>query len=168
MSQLPSFSKREITQVIMVIDELPMTAAQVAKESSKDKHLATVLTSVQHGRWPSKISEDLLPYYRRANELSVVDGCLLWGRWVIIPKSLHKMLLAELHVNHIGMTRMKSFVRSHLWWPRRLDTHIEKIACECDDCTLVYSWQPSQGFSASLACTQATMGTNTHWPCKLV
>ena len=83
----------------MSFDELPATAAQVAKESSKDKHLSTVLTSVQYGRWPSKISEDLLPYYRKANELSVIDGCLIWGRRVIIPKSLQKMLLTELHVN---------------------------------------------------------------------
>ena len=64
MSRLPSFSKRDSAEkvhVIMAIDELPVTATQVAKETSKDKHLAAVITSVQHGRWPSKISQDLLP-----------------------------------------------------------------------------------------------------------
>jgi len=53
MSQLCSFSKRDSAEkihVIMVINELPMTAAQVGKESTKAKHLATVLTSVQHER----------------------------------------------------------------------------------------------------------------------
>ena len=66
MSRLPSFSKRDSAEkvhVIVAIDDLPVTAAQVAKESSKDKHLASVLTSVQHGRWPSKISDKLLPNY---------------------------------------------------------------------------------------------------------
>ena len=46
----------------MAIDDLPVTAAQVAKESSKDKHLVSVLTSVQHGRLPSKISDEFLFY----------------------------------------------------------------------------------------------------------
>ena len=127
MSRMHSCSKRDSAEkvhAVMAIDELPVTAAQVAKESSKDKHLATVLTSVQHGRWPSKISEDLLPYYRKTNELSVTDGCLMWGKRVIIPKSLRKMLLTELHVSHVGMTKMKSLARSYVWWPK-LDAHIE-------------------------------------------
>lgn len=139
MSRLPSFSRRDSAEkvhVIMAIDELPITAAQVAKETSRDKQLATVLTSVQHGRWPSKISDDLLTYYRKANELSVIDGCLMWGRRVIIPECLRKMLLAELHVNHIGMTRMKSLARSYIWWPR-LDAQIEEMARVCDECALV-------------------------------
>ena len=34
----------------MVIDNLPVKAAQVDKEYSKDKHLASVLTLVQHQR----------------------------------------------------------------------------------------------------------------------
>jgi len=80
MSRLPSFSERDSTEkvhAIMAIDELPLTASQVAKESSKDKHLAPLLTVVQHERWPLKISDDILPYYRKANELTVIDG---WGR----------------------------------------------------------------------------------------
>ena len=47
MLRLSSFSKcdsAEKVHVIMAIDELPVTAAQVVKESSKDKHLATVAT----------------------------------------------------------------------------------------------------------------------------
>ena len=134
MSRLPSFSKcdsAEKLHVIMASDDLPVTAAQVANESSKDKHLASVLTSVQHGRWPSKISDKLLPYYQKADELSIVDGCLLWGRQVIIPNSLHQMLLTELHTNHVGMTRMKSLARSYIWWPK-LDAHIEEMARKCD------------------------------------
>ena len=77
-----------------------------------------------------------LPYYQKTNGLLVIDGCLMWGRRAIIPKSLRKMLLAELHVNHIGMTRMKSLARSYIWWPL-LDTHIEEMARECDESALV-------------------------------
>ena len=59
----------------------------------------------------------------------------MWGRRVIIPESLRKMLLAELHVNHIGIMRMKPLARSYIWWPR-LDAHNEEIAHKCDECAL--------------------------------
>ena len=94
MSRSPSFSKHNSAEKVyatVAIDELPVTASQVAKESSKDKHLAPVMTAVQHGGWPLLISDDLLPYYRKANELTVIDGCLMWGRRVIIPNFLRKM-----------------------------------------------------------------------------
>ena len=85
-----------------------------------DKELATVITAVQHGQWPSRIDNALTPYYNRKNDLAVVDGCLTWGRRIIIPKAFWKQLLEELHSNHLGMSRMKSLARSYLWWPQSL------------------------------------------------
>ena len=69
----------------MEISNLPITATQIAKTSAKDRTLATVITAVQHGHWPSKPAADLLPYYQWREELTVMDGCLLWGRRVIVP-----------------------------------------------------------------------------------
>ena len=40
-----------------------------------------------------------------------MDGCLLWERRLIVPQKLQKLLLAELHANHIGMSRMKALAR---------------------------------------------------------
>ena len=60
MLQLSSFSKcdsAEKVHVIMTTDEISTTAAQVTKESK-----INTLLQVQHGKWPSKISEDQLPY----------------------------------------------------------------------------------------------------------
>ena len=66
MSRLPSESQRDSAEEIhsvMEIDNLPITASQIAKASAKDHTLATVITAVQHGRWPSKPTTDILPYY---------------------------------------------------------------------------------------------------------
>ncbi len=53
----------------------------------------------------------------RRNELTVDEGCLLWGIRVIVPKSLREKLFQELHQDHPGATRMKSVARSCMWWP---------------------------------------------------
>ena len=138
MSRLPSESKRdgaEEIHSIMEIDNLPITASQIAKASAKDCTLAMVLTAVQHGRWPPKPTADFLPYYQWRNELTVLDGCLHWGRRVIVPQKLQKMLLAELHDNHIGMSRMKALARSYIWWPN-LNTDIEETCRKCNECLL--------------------------------
>ena len=45
------------------------------------------------------------------------------------------MLLAELHTNHIGMSRMKVLARSYIWWPQ-LNTHIEEVCRKCNECLL--------------------------------
>ena len=56
---------------------LPVTAKQIAKQSAKGTTIAFALVAVQHGNWPTVVSKDLLPFYRRWTELAVINGCLL-------------------------------------------------------------------------------------------
>ena len=64
---------------VMEMDTLPVTAKQIANAKAKtsDRTLSTVVTAVQHGHWPYKLTATLLPYCRQRNELTVMDGCLL-------------------------------------------------------------------------------------------
>ena len=140
MSRLPDphekcDSAEKIHSVVMT-EPMPILASQIAKATEGDKELAIVLTAVQHGQWPSRIDNTLTPYYNRKNDLAVVDGCLTWGRRVIIPKAFRKQLLEELHSNHLGMSKMKSLARSYLWWPQ-LNTEIEALARNCQQCCAV-------------------------------
>ena len=138
LSRLPVFAKRhpaEKIQAIIEIDYLPVTAKQIAKQSAKDTTIGSALVAVQHGNWPAVVSEDLLPFYRRRTELTVIDGCLLWGRRVVIPQKLRSSLIAELHSNHIGISKMKALARSYIWWPH-IDSHIEAVAKSCESCLL--------------------------------
>ena len=65
-----------------------------------------------------------------------MDGCLLWGQRVITPQKFQEMLLPELHVNHIGMSRMKALARSYTWWPW-LNSDIEETCRKCNECSLL-------------------------------
>jgi len=71
----------------MIVDteQLPVCAPHIAKASQREKTISTVMMVIQHGNWPNKRDESLLPYYNSRNEHTVVDGCLLWGSRVVIP-----------------------------------------------------------------------------------
>ena len=55
---------------------------------------------------------------------------------MIIPSSLQESVLAELHMTHTGVCRMKSLTGSHVWLPK-LDKDIEDLASSCVSCQRV-------------------------------
>ena len=93
------------------------------------------------GSWPRQIPQCLCPFSDWRNELTVEEGCLLWGFRVIIPHSLRHKLLKELHRDHPGVTRMKSVARSYMWWPG-LDKELKQLAKSCQSCQAVKGAPP--------------------------
>ena len=134
LSRLPlPMSEGDVSQQIssvhmMELVHAPVTEKDVALESTADPILSVVIRKVLEG-WGNEVIKDekLRPYWCRKEALSVEAGCLLWGGRVIIPESLRKVVLLELHDVHPGMTRMKALSRSYVWWPN-MDEKIEEIA----------------------------------------
>ena len=82
---------------MMELVNAPATEKDVARETARDPVLAEVLKQVLEG-WKNEVkNEKLRPYFLRRNELTSESGCLLWGARVIIPESLRKTVLKELH-----------------------------------------------------------------------
>ena len=118
------------------LDVMPVTAREIVSRTKRDKTLSRVLEYTLVG-WPGWLKEDdqeLQPYFRRRTELTLEDGCVLWGRRVIVPTCLQKNILEELHECHPGMCRMKALARSYVWWPG-MDEDIEDLVRECLQCT---------------------------------
>ena len=75
----------DVTQVLNHISDTLVTASQIKAWTEKDPVLSRVHLFVLHG-WPSENTISAVqPYFNRNNELSVVDGCVLWGARVVIP-----------------------------------------------------------------------------------
>ena len=119
---------------VMQVNQLPVTAKEISLATSHDPTLAKVMHFTING-WPDKKGLDLQlqPYVTRQNELSLEEGCLLWGARTIIPPKFRSQLLQDLHNDHPGMVRMKALARLHVWWPN-LNQEIERTVRECKIC----------------------------------
>ena len=114
-------------------NQLPITAQEIKEGTRKDPILSKAYHYTMNG-WPEhNPDESLAPYFRRRNELTTEEGCLLWGLRVIVPPLYRQRLLKELHEEHHGIVRMKSLARCYLWWPG-LDANIEELVQDCDTC----------------------------------
>ena len=90
------------------MNDLPVTARDIADATKKDPVLSKVLQLVKCG-WPRQVQKEALqPYFKRRFELSVEQDCVLWGLRVVILKALHDRILEYLHADHPGVCRMKS------------------------------------------------------------
>lgn len=108
-----------------VMEDLPVKANDIAHSTNKDPVFSRV-RELTLNCWPSHLREKTLkPFFIRRTELSVEQGCILWGMRVIVPPALRLELLHDLHQGHPGMSHMKALARSYMWWPC-LDKVIEK------------------------------------------
>ena len=122
--------------LISYVNELPITARDIASATRKDPVLARVYDSTLHG-WPSVVPDPVLqPYVSRKHELSVDQGCVLWGLRVVIPEAYRVRLLDDLHQEHHGICRMMSLPRGYFWWPG-LDSAIGERVSACHFCAVM-------------------------------
>ncbi|XP_032067723.1 uncharacterized protein K02A2.6-like [Thamnophis elegans] len=128
---------------VFLIDDLnlPLSAADIARESARDQVISRVLDWVKRG-WPKDpVDPVYLPFKSRLAELSVQRGCLLWGHRVVVPASLRTTVLRQLHHAHPGIVRMKALGRSYVWWPK-LDQNIADHVAGCPQCQSAQALPP--------------------------
>ena len=140
LSRLPVEKSEEMisdTTVYMtkLVEALPIDSAHVRRATQKDSILPQVIRWTNFG-WPAKPPPEFQPYFSRSSEITCVQGVLLWGSRVIIPQSLQKRILEELHSDHVGVSKMKAMARCHFWFPG-LDKQIENLARTCTNCALI-------------------------------
>ena len=87
-----SDSLQEIQQATQVDDELALL-----------KHTIMLV-------WPNNIKEIpqvLHPYWTFCEELTIEDGLILKGTWIVIPNKKCETILKQIHDSHLGLTKCK-------------------------------------------------------------
>jgi hypothetical protein len=124
-------------ETILLMENLlmsPVSASQVKTWTDHDPVLSRVRRFVMQG-WRPTSDVELRPYQQRKDELSVQDGCVLWGSRVVVPPPGRPKVMDELHEGHPGASRMKSLARSYVWWPS-MDAELERKVKDCVPCQL--------------------------------
>ncbi len=120
-------------ELVHLILHLSSTSINIKDWTAKDPVFSRVLRYLQTGLLNQTLEEDFKPFVSRKSELSVLDGCILWGSRIVIPPQGRKLALEELHEAHPGCTKMKGLARNYIWWPK-MDAAIEDTVKQCRTC----------------------------------
>ncbi len=92
-------------------------------------------------------------YARREDSSTTPDGLLCLNDRNIIPPTLRRAVLDDLHSSHLGVEKMNSLARLTLWWTE-LDTDLARHAKNCQQCFHKKPKQPSKWSPWSMASEQ--------------
>ena len=89
----------QITSQLMARSDSSNIATQA------DDELALLKHSIMHG-WPStirEVSSEIQPYWTFREELSIEDGIVLKGTWIVVPHKKCQATLKLIHEGYLGL-----------------------------------------------------------------
>lgn len=93
--------------------------------------------------WPDSFKElphDIRPFYAMRDELTVDGGLILRGLRYVIPHSLQKYYLTQLHQGHPGVESTKRRARETMFWPT-IYSDIDREVSKCAPCNALRQHQ---------------------------
>ena len=91
---------------------------ELQHDTDQDNHLQQLKCIIKG--WPENkdsMVQDLRLYWIFQDDMAVGDGVILKGRCIVIPNTLQKQTLEQLHINHMGMYKTKLFAFKSIYWP---------------------------------------------------
>ena len=96
----------EIKSIIEnTVRDVPVTLSEIKSESIEDDFINEIKPKI------ASKDDGVLDVY------SLCDSILLYNDRVVIPKKLQKRILKDFHTGHPEKNRMKSLMRSYVYWP---------------------------------------------------
>ena len=97
----------------------------IATQTKDDEELKDVLNAMHFG-WESDHAQSLKPYYHFRGDITEIDGVLVKGPKVIIPKTLQGDMLKKIHEGHLGIEKCQARARQVMYWPNINKRHLLK------------------------------------------
>ena len=88
------------------IEEVPVTLLKIKSEAMNDDFITNIKQKItaKNGKVPEVFS--------------LCDNILLYSERVVIPKKLQNRIFRDFHTGHPRINRMKSLMRSYVYWPK--------------------------------------------------
>ncbi|XP_018403549.1 PREDICTED: uncharacterized protein K02A2.6-like [Cyphomyrmex costatus] len=124
-------------EIEAIIKEHPIFSSSIKLKTILDPTLLSVIGLIRKG-WPhkpSRLPDELKPYFTHRDELLIVQGIVMWGTQVVVPEALRQQILEQLHETHSGVGRMMSLASNHVWWPG-IHRDIRLFVKSCTSCAV--------------------------------
>ena len=92
---------------------------------------------------------EIQPNWTFREELTIEDGIVLKGTWIVVPRKEHEVTLQCIHEGHLGLGKVKLNAKNTVYWPG-LNNQLEKLILNCDLCLEYSHSKYKQKSSASL------------------
>ena len=129
----------ELVLLMEHLKDSPVTADHTQVWTRKDPSLSSVVQFLRQG-WLTQSSPELHPFWSKKSELSLHQGCILWGSRERAVQG-REAVLQELHEGHPGMTKIKELARMYVWWPA-MERDTETTVRTCAECQTVRAAPP--------------------------
>ena len=127
-----------IIAINMVTANIPYSSNEldnIHKETRKES-THTILKHYINMGWPCErkmVPQELHLYWNFQEDLSVRDGLVTKGSRLLIPSTLHRKVLEQIHEEHQGMEKCMLKARESVFWPGISDD-IEEAVEKCGIC----------------------------------
>ena len=137
---LSRYSKfAEPTQCNFITTAIPVSREQLRAQTKR--HYGPLIAALSKG-WTPAMKKKFGKYFVHREEIMIQpDGVLCRADRLIIPPSLRKAILDDLHKGHMGMEKMKSLARQTCWWPE-VDEDIRSTVKNCAACLQKLKYRP--------------------------
>lgn len=108
---------------------------EIANETRKDWTLSKLMRLLVEG-WPEKkadLDDEMHSYWNMKNDLSTYQGVIFKNGRVLVPRSLRKKLLDNLHMAHLGIDYTLRAARESFFWPGMSD-QVTNYIRNCEVC----------------------------------
>ena len=108
--------------VNLITSNLPVSSTEIeliCEETSKDPTL-TLLRHYIHMGWPidhRMLPQELHTFWNYREDLSMENGLITKGARLLIPSTLRKKVLEQIHDGHLGIEKCMLKARDSVFWP---------------------------------------------------
>jgi len=120
----------------------PTKLSEIRLATWEDQLLQRVVHFTKYG-WPQHIKdvdESLRDYFQVQNNLSEIEGLLVFGERIVMPNIMRIEMLEKLHAGHLGINKCKQRSETAIWWPG-IARDIVQYVSRCQFCQVK---RPSQ------------------------
>ena len=108
---------------------------KIKRKTQEDPVLQMLIGAIVQG-WPSSsnaVPQDIRPYANVKDYLTVQNGVIFNGDRIVIPQSMRKEIIRDIHTAHSGIEACINTARQYVYWPC-ITSQIKEHCAQCEIC----------------------------------